>query len=119
MSDDATGNSTSHFTLTTMVRDSSLELIAAGELDMTAAFKFESRVDALLSAGGVQAVVVDLAQVDFVDSAGLGALLSVRDHARRRGIDLQLARISDPVRKLIDLTGIGDLAGDVTDHRRR
>jgi hypothetical protein len=53
-----------------MVRDSSLELIAAGELDMTAAFSFESRVDALLSAGGVQAVVVDLAQVDFVDPLG-------------------------------------------------
>jgi anti-sigma B factor antagonist len=111
MSDDSTGDSAGHFTLTLTVRDSSLELVAAGELDMTAAFSFESRVDAHLSAGGVQAVVLDLAQVDFVDSAGLGALLSIRDHARQRGIDLQLARVSDPVRKILDLTGI-DIAGD-------
>ena len=58
---------------------------------MAAAFSFESSVDAHLSTGMVQSVVLDLARVDFVDSAGLGALLSIRDHARRRGIELRLA----------------------------
>ncbi|WP_053226933.1 STAS domain-containing protein [Solirubrobacter soli] len=112
MQDHATQDSASRFTLHSTVRDASLELVVAGELDMTAAFSFESTVDAHLAAGGVESVVLDLAQVDFVDSAGLGALLSLRDHARQRGIELQLARVSGPVRKLLDLTGIGDVARD-------
>jgi anti-anti-sigma factor len=110
MQDDVTQDSAGRFTLQSTVRDASLELVVAGELDMAAAFSFESKVDAHLAAGGVESVVLDLAQVEFVDSAGLGALLSLRDHARRRGIELQLAQVSGPVRKLLDLTGIGDIA---------
>jgi anti-anti-sigma factor len=112
MSEDAGGDPAGHFTLRSKVRDSSLELAAAGELDMTAAFGFESSVDAHLSGGAVRAVVLDLSEVDFVDSAGLGALLSIRDHARRRGIELRVGRVSDPVRKILDLTGIGDITAD-------
>ncbi|WP_270046494.1 STAS domain-containing protein [Solirubrobacter ginsenosidimutans] len=47
-----------------------------------------------------------------MDSAGLGALLSLRDEARQRGIELHLARVSGPIRKLLDLTGIGDIPGE-------
>ncbi|MDA0167247.1 hypothetical protein OM076_43710 [Solirubrobacter ginsenosidimutans] len=61
MRDDATQESTGNFTLQSTVRDASLELVVAGELDMAAAFSFESKVDAHLTAGGVEAVVLDLA----------------------------------------------------------
>jgi anti-sigma B factor antagonist len=110
--DDATEGSAGHFSLRSRVHDLSLELVAAGELDMAAAFSFETKVDAQLIAGGVHLVVLDLARVDFVDSAGLGALLSVRDRASQLGIEFQLARVSDPVRRILDVTGIGDIAGN-------
>jgi anti-anti-sigma factor len=96
------------FSLRTERRDASLEVVAAGELDMAAAFKLESGLDPLLDDEAVEAVQLDLSEVDFVDSAGLGALLALRERAQDRGIALEISRASDPVRRLLGLTGLGD-----------
>jgi anti-anti-sigma factor len=112
MREDAKAGSAGHFTLKSQVRDSSLELVAVGELDMAAAFNFESRVDALLGAGRVRDVVLDLAQVEFVDSAGLGALLSNRDRAHQLGVALEIPRVSTPVGRALELMGVRDFAAD-------
>lgn len=55
-------------------------------------------------------VVVDLADVEFVDSAGLAALISGMKQARRRGGDLRLVapRHPDAVR-IFDLTCLTDV----------
>jgi anti-anti-sigma factor len=55
--------------------------------------------------------VIDLDQVAFVDSAGLGALLSIRERAGELGIDLSIASVSDPVRRILDVTGLRDTLG--------
>ena len=96
------------FSLRTQRRDSSLEVVAAGELDMAAAFKLESGVESLLDDDAVDSVQLDLSEVGFVDSAGLGALLSLRERAQDRGIALEIAAASEPVRRPLDLTGLGD-----------
>jgi anti-anti-sigma factor len=97
------------FNLRTQRRDTSLEVIAEGELDMAAAFQLESGVDPLLEEEAVDSVQLDLSEVGFVDSAGLGALLALRERAQDRGIALEISRASDPVRRLLDLTGLGDV----------
>ena len=102
--------STGDLTLRSHARDSTVEVIVAGNLDMAAAFQFETRFDALLAAGEVQAVQLDLAQVGFVDSAGLGALLAVRERAIQLGIELSITRVSDRVRRILGLTGLADIA---------
>jgi anti-anti-sigma factor len=75
---------------------------------MTAAFQLESGVDPLLDDEAVDSVQLDLSEVGFVDSAGLGALLALRERAQDRGIELGITRVSDPVRRLLELTGLGD-----------
>ncbi len=92
------------------MRDSTLELTAAGDLDMAAAFELETRLDALLCRGGVNAVVMDLGGVGFIDSAGVGALVAIRERAQQLGVDLTIARVSDRVRRILYLTGLGDIA---------
>jgi anti-anti-sigma factor len=101
---------TGDLTMRSRADDSTLEIMVAGNLDMAAAFPFETRLDALLAAADVPAVQVDLAQVEFVDSAGLGALLAVRERATQLGLDLAITRVSDPVRRILDLTGLADIA---------
>jgi anti-anti-sigma factor len=96
------------FELHTHRRDSAVEVVAAGELDMAAAFQLESGVDPLLEDEAVDSVELDLSDVGFVDSAGLGALLALRERAQDRGVALGIARASDPVRRLLELTGLGD-----------
>ena len=84
-------------TVNSRMRDRSGELAAVGELDMSAAFRLESEFDQLVALGHVRTVVLDLAGVSFVDSAGLGALLSIRERAAQLRVELQLARPSAPV----------------------
>jgi anti-anti-sigma factor len=96
------------FQLRTQRRDTAVEVAASGELDMTAAFQLESGVDPLLDDEAVDSVQLDLSEVGFVDSAGLGALLALRERAQDRGIELGITRVSDPVRRLLELTGLGD-----------
>jgi anti-anti-sigma factor len=99
------------FQLRTHRHDAAVEVVATGELDMAAAFKLESGVDPLLEDDAVDSVQLDLSEVGFVDSAGLGALLALRERAQDRGIPLQIARASGPVRRLLELTGLGDVLG--------
>jgi anti-anti-sigma factor len=94
------------------LREASLEVVVAGDLDMAAAFKLESRLDPLLAERDVRALVLDLADVGFVDSAGLGALLSIRERAHQLGIGMAISRSSDPIQRILDLTGIELLRRD-------
>lgn len=86
--------------------DQSLELAIAGELDMAAALKLEPQLDRLLDAPGVRRLECDLAGVSFVDSAGLGLLLALRERARDRGIAMTLVSVSAPVRRVLDFSGL-------------
>jgi anti-anti-sigma factor len=108
MREQATTTSFGDLSPQSRVDDASLQLVAAGELDMAAAFDFESRVEALLSMG-VRTATLDLTRVDFVDSAGLGALLSVRERAQQLGVQLEIPRVSGPVQRILDLAGISDI----------
>jgi anti-sigma B factor antagonist len=94
------------------VHDSSMiEVVLSGELDMAAAFQLEPELDRLLAAPGVLAVVLDLADVGFVDSTGLGALLSIKDRATRFDIEFKIGRASASVERILDLTGTRSVLG--------
>jgi anti-sigma B factor antagonist len=98
-------------TLRSTVRESSLDVALAGELDMAAAFGLESELERLIESPGIDDVVLDLAEVSFVDSAGLGALLSIREQATRVGTDLRIDRMSEPVRRILDATATRSVFG--------
>ena len=74
-----------------------------GELDMGTVEALESHVDAALEESS--AVVVDLADVSFIDSCGLRLLLRSSARARDLGSPFFLARPSDQVKRLLVVTG--------------
>jgi len=49
-------------------------------------------------------IVLDLSNVSFVDSTGLGTLFNLWTDARRSGCDLELVNLSPRVQKLVSLT---------------
>jgi anti-sigma B factor antagonist len=80
-----------------------------GELDAATAPTLQaSLADVVDEAAG--RVVIDLAEVTFVDSCGLGALVAVRKRAIEHDVELVLRSPHDRVRMLLDVTG---LAGKV------
>jgi anti-anti-sigma factor len=85
----------------------------AGELDLSTAPLVEERLREALSRGGRQ-LVVDLRDLDFMDSTGLTLLVRWARGAERDGYDLALVRGEPRVHRLFELTGL-DSAFTFTD----
>jgi anti-sigma B factor antagonist len=100
------------FTVVARHDGDALEVALAGELDMAAAFRLEPELDRLLAPGEVRRLVLDLAELTFIDSAGLGALLAIHDRAQELDIEFLLANPSDPVRRILDLSGTASVLLD-------
>jgi anti-sigma B factor antagonist len=63
---------------------------------------FDAVIDKLL-ARRRKRVTVDLSALDYMDSAGLGMLLTLRDRAERAGADVLLRRPRSEVKELLVL----------------
>lgn len=63
---------------------------------------FDAVIDKLLARGRAR-LQVDMSQLDYMDSAGLGMLLTLRDRAERAGADVVLRRPKSEVRELLVL----------------
>ena len=77
-----------------------------GEVDLHTAPKLEYAMQR--GAEGVEAVVVDLSRVAFMDSTALSTLMRARDHAEETGVSLRLAAPSKAVERIFAVTGFGD-----------
>jgi anti-sigma B factor antagonist len=74
-------------------------------LDAYLASEFKSEVNALVE-NVTGHVVLDLRHISFVDSAGLGAILSVMRLVRSREKRLVICMMTPPVRSLFELVRI-------------
>ncbi len=61
------------------------------------------RIGALLSAGNKK-ILLNLAGVDYIDSSGLGALVSSFTSVRKQGGELKLLNLTDKVSDLMQVT---------------
>jgi anti-sigma B factor antagonist len=100
------------FEVVTRSGGETLDVALVGELDMTACYGLESEIERLLDAHGVRRLVLDLADLEFLDSAGLGAVLTIRDRAQDLGVELRLVNPSHPVRRILEATGTAPLLLD-------
>lgn len=76
-----------------------------GELDAHTAGRLRTLMAEQLLAGPGN-LVLDLSGLEFVDSAGLAALIAADKGTRRAGMHLVLAAPGPSVRKVLSLTGI-------------
>ena len=75
-----------------------------GEVDVYAAPALRDGLTELLHNGS--SVVVDLSEVGFLDSTGLGALVAARTAAAERGAVLPLVCTHQRILKLFTITGL-------------
>jgi anti-sigma B factor antagonist len=76
-----------------------------GRLDFTSAPAASKTLFTAIAAGHLK-LVVDLGEVDFVDSAGLGCLIGGMRAARQSGGDLRIATPTEQVTMLLSLTSL-------------
>jgi len=88
--------------------DSVLTITCAGELDLTAEQHLVASVTTAVEGSSATAVVVELGDVTFMDSSGLRALLTCREHAMERNLRFSIGECSDAVRRLLEVAGVTD-----------
>jgi anti-sigma B factor antagonist len=76
-----------------------------GRLNMVSAARLREAVTSTVAKGHTR-IAVDLAGVDFMDSSGLGALISGLKTTRQAGGDLRIAAPSEQVKLVLQLTNM-------------
>jgi len=89
-------------------------LAVTGELDLRTSPELEERLDRVWKAGA-DLVILDLRQIEFMDSTGLRVLLSAHQRAQERGLRFALVKGADQVERVLTLTGVRDLLTVVDD----
>lgn len=84
-------------------RDGATIVTPRGRLDLLSAADVKARLSQAVADGGKR-LVVDLGEVSFVDSSGLGALIGGLKAARQGGGDLRIARPAEQARTILELT---------------
>jgi anti-sigma B factor antagonist len=74
-----------------------------GDLDLAVADQIKRVLTDLVNEGSVK-LLVDLEQVGYIDSSGMGALVATLKQARTAGGDLHLCALQDDVRAIFDMT---------------
>ncbi|MDQ1582774.1 MAG: anti-sigma factor antagonist [Microbacteriaceae bacterium] len=77
----------------------------SGMLNMVAASLLRVVVGSTIAEGHPR-IAMDLSDIDFIDSSGLGALIGGLKTAREAGGDLRIAAPNDQVRLVLQLTNM-------------
>lgn len=83
-----------------------MRLRLVGEFDLALREALTTAVVEAAGAGGVTGVVVDLAETDFLDSAGIAALVTGYHAARRAGREYAIVNAHGMVAQVLRLTGV-------------
>ena len=83
-------------------------MLVRGEVDLATAPTLTEELDAAMR-GGEGAFVVDLCDVSFLDSSGVGVLLHARAVLGRQERDLVVVCPPGSVRRIFEVAGIDDL----------
>lgn len=76
-----------------------------GELDVATAPALREKLIDLVGDGTSQ-LVLDLEGVDFLDSTGLGTIISALKRVRTHGGDMRLVCTQGRIRRLFEITGL-------------
>jgi anti-anti-sigma factor len=89
----------------TPLPDDGVRVVVAGEVDVATSGRLGDALHGEISAH--HAILLDLADVTFIDSTGIRALLSGLAEARDHGLDFAVdPRLSIEVERALSLTGV-------------
>lgn len=87
-----------------------LQLALSGRLEFTDHERLTEIVDAILnSRGRHRLVVLDLSELEFIDSAGLGMLLILHEEAETANLRLVVRSARGAVKQSLELAKLGEI----------
>jgi len=79
-----------------------------GEFDMSATFNVEPALERALAQPGIRALTVDLSQLSFIDSTGIGVLLRLNSEAQESGTELAIVPAEPQVQRIFEVAGVSE-----------
>ena len=90
----------------TRIEEDGVTVVAPrGRLNMVAAPRLRDLITTIVD-GGSNRIVVELSSTEFIDSSGLGALISGLKTTRQAGGDLRIAAPTQQVETVLSLTNL-------------
>jgi len=80
----------------------------AGELDMGATFVAEPALERAMDAPELESFTLDLSDVSFIDSTGIGLVLRVASDLQGRGVPLRIVPGPRRVHQVFETAGMAD-----------
>jgi anti-anti-sigma factor len=93
-----------HFTIQSDRHGETIFVRLCGEFDVACQDHFDRTIDELVQEA--RTLIIDLSDLQFIDSSGLRALLRVRERVAAGGHDLAVVTGNGQVRHAIELTGL-------------
>ena len=97
----------SHFSVEAQNQGQECVVSVSGELDLAAASSLEAELDRILESD-VTRIVLNLAELEFIDSTGLSVLVRAQQRAQESGRELGLVNPGQQVERLLSLTGLSE-----------
>ena len=94
----------------TVTRESSRALVKlSGRFDFNTHREFRSAIEPLANETGIAAVVIDFADVEYLDSSALGMLLMLRDKMNVAKKSVTLSGVQGNVKQVLEIANFGQL----------
>lgn len=98
----------SDFELTIERHGQSVHLKLRGELDISSGMRLEEALRRVEASAPPALIVLDLEELDFMDSTGLRLLVSADSRARESDRRVVLVNVGDMVRRLLHVTRLDE-----------
>jgi anti-sigma B factor antagonist len=89
-------------------KESVLAVKVNGEIDAYTAPQLREKLFPLSEKEGVK-MVVDLSEVNYMDSTGLGVFVGVFKNVRAHNGEFKIVGLSDRLQRLFEITGLADI----------
>jgi anti-sigma B factor antagonist len=96
-------------TIETVKEEEGYLVILCGEIDAFTGPQIKEKMLPLAENPEVKRIAVDLAQVEYMDSTGIGIFVALMKACKKTGNQLQARNLSPRVEKLFRITGFYDL----------
>lgn len=81
----------------------------SGELDHHTAERIRTQVDAAFDKSSCKHILLNMAQINFMDSSGIGMIMGRYKNATKRGGSLVIAEMNEHISRLFDISGLAKI----------
>ena len=92
--------------ITKNTNETELTVTLTGRLDTTTAPELEKELKTSLD--GVTALIIDMAALDYISSAGLRVLLSAQKIMNKQG-EMKVVHVGETIMEIFEVTGFSDI----------